>query len=143
MSWPSPPAAADRSVSPAAGLALVTGLFYTNQVLFTVYVLRVHAGDPSFFSRCLPAGWFDLASANPALRTPAARFPAPELLAPSVLRVRACRPSWNSVQDQAGQFASTGGGGGDAAAGLVDSQPGDLAGSGAGRRGRRGRRHGR
>jgi hypothetical protein len=62
---PGPPAAAaGRGVSPAAALALVTGLFHVNQVLFTVYVLRVHAGDPSFISRHLPAGWFDLASAN-------------------------------------------------------------------------------
>ncbi|MFF4353977.1 hypothetical protein [Streptomyces sp. NPDC001530] len=87
---PGPPAAAaGRSVSPAAAPALVTGLVYVNQVLFTVYVLRVHDGDPSFISRYLPAGWFDLASANPALRTLAAHFPAPELLAPSVLRVTA------------------------------------------------------
>ncbi|MEV0494006.1 hypothetical protein [Streptomyces atratus] len=65
---PGPPAAAaGRSVSPAAAPALVTGLVYVNQVLFTVYVLHVHDGDPSFISRYLPAGWFDLASANPAL----------------------------------------------------------------------------
>lgn len=32
---------------------------------FTVYVLRVHAGDPSFIGRYLPAGWFDMASAAP------------------------------------------------------------------------------
>lgn len=78
-----------RSVSPAAALALVTGLVYVNQVLFTVYVLRVHDGDPSFVARHLPAGWFDLASAHPALRFLAAHFPAPGLLAPSVLRVQA------------------------------------------------------
>ncbi|MFF5017685.1 hypothetical protein [Streptomyces sp. NPDC001165] len=82
--------ATGRSVfSPAAALALVTGLIYVNQVLFTVYVLRVHDGDPSFVARYLPAGWFDLASQNPALRHLAGHFPAPGLLAPSVLRVQA------------------------------------------------------
>ncbi|MFF4828114.1 hypothetical protein ACFY20_35065 [Streptomyces sp. NPDC001312] len=85
-------AAGHRVFSPAAWLALVTGLVYVNQVLFTVYVLRVHAGDPSFVARYLPAGWFDLASANPVLRRLAELFPAPGLLAPSVLRVRR---SWN------------------------------------------------
>ncbi|MEV0171098.1 hypothetical protein AB0I00_08210 [Streptomyces sp. NPDC050803] len=83
------PGAARRSVSPAVGLAMVTGLVYVNQVLFTVYVLRVHGGDPSFIAKYLPAGWFDLASANPALRALATLFPTPGLLAPSVLRVQA------------------------------------------------------
>jgi hypothetical protein len=81
--------AAGRSVSPAAALAVVTALLYVNQVLFTVYVLRVHDGDPSFVARYLPAGWFDLASAHPALRALAEQVPAPWLLAPSVLRVQA------------------------------------------------------
>lgn len=82
--------AAGRSViPPAAALALVTGLIYVNQVLFTVYVLRVHDGNPSFVARYLPAGWFDLASRNPVLRHLAGHFPAPGLLAPSVLRVQA------------------------------------------------------
>ncbi|MFF4348154.1 hypothetical protein [Streptomyces sp. NPDC001530] len=81
--------AAGRSVPPLAALALVTGLVYVNQVLFTVYVLRVHDGDPSFIARYLPAGWFDLATHNPVLRSLARGFPAPELLAPSVLRVQA------------------------------------------------------
>ncbi|MFE1880372.1 hypothetical protein [Streptomyces diastatochromogenes] len=80
---------AGRSVSPFAALAVVTGLIYVNQVLFTVYVLRVHGGDPSFIARYLPTGWFDMASANPVLRRIAGSFPAPELLAPSVLRVQA------------------------------------------------------
>ncbi|MBA2947608.1 hypothetical protein [Streptomyces himalayensis] len=87
---PDPVGAADRRVfSPAAWLALVTGLIYVNQVLFTVYVLRVHDGDPSFVARYLPAGWFDLASAHPVLRDLAEHFPAPGLLAPSVLRIQA------------------------------------------------------
>jgi hypothetical protein len=80
----------DRGVfSPTVWLALVTCLVYVNQVLFTVYVLRVHGGDPSFIARYLPAGWFDLASAHPVLRGLAEHFPAPGLLAPSVLRVQA------------------------------------------------------
>ncbi|MEU0603476.1 hypothetical protein ABZ484_35430 [Streptomyces sp. NPDC006393] len=78
-----------RSVSPLAALAVVTGLVYVNQVLFTVYVLRVHGGDPSFVARYLPTGWFELASGSPVLRRLADGFPAPELLAPSVLRVQA------------------------------------------------------
>lgn len=78
-----------RSISPLVPLALVTGLFYVNQVLFTVYVLRVHDGDPSFIARYLPTGWFDLATHNPELRSLARGFPAPDLLAPTVLRVQA------------------------------------------------------
>jgi hypothetical protein len=70
-------------------LALVTGLVYVNQVLFTVYVLQVQDGDASFVARYLPVGWFDLATANPALRGLAEVFPSPEFLAPSVLRVQA------------------------------------------------------
>jgi hypothetical protein len=86
---PDPVRVAGRSVSPLVALALVTGLIYVNQALFTVYVLRVHEGDPSFIARYLPAGWFDLASANPVLRRLAESFPAPDLLAPCVLRVQA------------------------------------------------------
>jgi hypothetical protein len=41
---------------------VVTGLLYLNQVLFTVYVLREHGGDPSFIARYLPEGWFILAT---------------------------------------------------------------------------------
>jgi hypothetical protein len=57
-------------------------------VLFTVYVLRVHHGDPSFIARYLPAGWFSLAR-WPALEALARQMPDPALLAPSVLRVQA------------------------------------------------------
>ncbi|MET7377325.1 hypothetical protein ABZT08_00595 [Streptomyces sp. NPDC005526] len=77
------------ALSPLVVLAVVTGLVYVNQVLFTVYVLRVHGGDPSFVARYLPEGWFDLASGSPVLRGLADGFPAPGLLAPSVLRVQA------------------------------------------------------
>ncbi|MEU1463798.1 hypothetical protein ABZ467_24450 [Streptomyces sp. NPDC005727] len=86
---PSSTAAAGRTVSPLRALALVTVMIYVNQVLFTVYVLRLHEGDPSFVARYLPAGWFELASGNPVLRRLAEAFPAPALLAPSVLRVQA------------------------------------------------------
>ena len=78
-----------RTVGPLAALVAVTALIFLNQVLFTVYVLRVHGGDPSFVARYLPDGWFALADGNPTLRRLAAVFPAPELLAPSVLRVQA------------------------------------------------------
>ncbi|MFD9097141.1 hypothetical protein [Streptomyces collinus] len=40
--------AARRALSPLAALAVVTGLVYVDRVLFAVYVLRVHGGDPSF-----------------------------------------------------------------------------------------------
>ncbi|MCF6525017.1 hypothetical protein [Streptomyces sp. JJ36] len=78
-----------RGPSPEAALALVTGLIFLNQVLFTVYVLRVHDGDPSFIARHLPPGWFEPADGAGPLRWLADHFPAPELLAPSVLRVQA------------------------------------------------------
>ncbi|TDC57576.1 hypothetical protein E1281_04485 [Actinomadura sp. KC345] len=73
---------------PEAFLALVVALVYVNQVLFSVYVLRVHGGDASFIARYLPEGWFALAD-GPAMRGVAERFPMPESLEPSVLRVQA------------------------------------------------------
>jgi hypothetical protein len=77
-----------RLGSPPAALAVVTTVIYLNQVLFTVYVLRCHGGDPSFIARYVPAGWFALAHDH-ALDTLARHFPLPGLLAPSVLRVQA------------------------------------------------------
>ncbi|MBW8484398.1 hypothetical protein [Actinomadura parmotrematis] len=74
-----------RAVPPLAGFAAVTALFYLNQVLFTVYVARVHGGDPSFVARYLPSGWFALADLDGLAR----HVPAPGLLAPTVLRVQA------------------------------------------------------
>lgn len=47
---PDPVRVAGRAVSPLVALALVTGLIYVNQALFTVYVLRVHDGDVSFIA---------------------------------------------------------------------------------------------
>lgn len=74
--------------SPVRWLAVVTGMIYLNQVLFTVYVIRVWHGDPSFIARYLPDGWFDLAT-GPAMTALARYVPAPGLLAPSVLRIQA------------------------------------------------------
>jgi uncharacterized iron-regulated membrane protein len=55
VSWwyrrPAPPATGGRLGHPAVWLAVVTALIYLNQVLFTVYVLRVRHGDPSFIAR--------------------------------------------------------------------------------------------
>jgi hypothetical protein len=62
---------------------------YVNQVLFTIYVIKVHGGDASFIARYLPAGWFALADDNRVLQALAAAFPAPHLLAATVLRVQA------------------------------------------------------
>lgn len=76
------------ATSPLAALGVVTALIFVNQILFTVYVLRVHDGDPSFIGRYVPPGWFEMATDNTALRTLAEHFPAPRLLAPSVLRVQ-------------------------------------------------------
>ncbi|MEV5568918.1 hypothetical protein AB0L06_02630 [Spirillospora sp. NPDC052269] len=73
---------------PSAGLALVAGLVYLNQLLFTVYVLREHAGNASFIAARLPPGWFALAD-GPGMRSFASHVPAPGLLSPSVLRVQA------------------------------------------------------
>jgi hypothetical protein len=80
--------AGQRFGHPAASLALSISLIYINQVLFTVYVLRVRHGDPSFIARYLPSGWFILARGG-VITTLARHFPAPGLLAPTVLRVQA------------------------------------------------------
>lgn len=64
------------------------GLIYLNQVLFTIYVVREHSGDPAFIAQHLPDGWFALADGS-LIEALSRRFPAPELLAPSVLRVNA------------------------------------------------------
>ncbi|MFI0411421.1 hypothetical protein [Actinomadura sp. 3N508] len=73
---------------PEAFLLLTVALVYVNQVLFTVYVTRVHGGDPSFIAKYLPEGWFAIAD-GPAMRSLTEHFPWPEVLAPSVLRVQA------------------------------------------------------
>ncbi|MFC6596775.1 hypothetical protein [Kitasatospora paranensis] len=78
-----------RAPGPGAVLAAVTALIYLNQLLFTVYVLRVRDGDPGFIARYLPPGWFALADHDRAIGWIAAHTPAPQLLAPTVLRVQA------------------------------------------------------
>jgi hypothetical protein len=78
-----------RRVGPGVALCVVVGLVYTNQVLVTVYVSRVHGGDVSFITRYLPSGWFAVATGNSVLEDVARWFPAPELLVPAVLRVQA------------------------------------------------------
>ena len=78
-----------RFGGPAAALAAVVALIYLNQVLFDVYVLRMHGGDVSFVARFLPPGWFAVADGNVPVRWLAAHVPAPGLLAPTVLRVQA------------------------------------------------------
>jgi hypothetical protein len=77
-----------REWSPSVAFAVVICLIYLNQVLFTVYVLRVHGGNPAFIARYVPAGWFAVAHGS-AVETLARHFPSPGLLAPSVLRVQA------------------------------------------------------
>jgi hypothetical protein len=59
---------------------------YVNQVLFTVYILRVRHGDVSFIARYMPEGWFAIAH-GPGIEALARHFPAPGLLAPTVMRV--------------------------------------------------------
>ncbi|WP_238019870.1 hypothetical protein KZZ52_30675 [Dactylosporangium sp. AC04546] len=81
-------AAARGAVAAEWWLAGVVAAIYLNQVLFTVYVVRVHGGDPAFVARYLPAGWFALADGS-LMRSVAGAFPAPELLSWSVLRVQA------------------------------------------------------
>lgn len=66
----------------------MVGLVYLNQLLFTVYVLRVHNGDASFVASHLPSGWFALADGK-GMRSLASHVPAPGLLSLSVLRVQA------------------------------------------------------
>jgi hypothetical protein len=82
------PGPRSAAAGPGFWLGVVTAAIFANQVLFTVYVLRVHGGDPSFVARFLPPGWFDLAGGS-AMRAFADAFPAPELLAVCVLRVPA------------------------------------------------------
>ncbi len=66
----------------------MVGLVYLNQVLFNVYMLRVHGGDASFIAKYLPEGYFALED-GAAMRGLAEHFPMPGLLAPSLLRVQA------------------------------------------------------
>lgn len=68
---------------PGGWLLAVIVLIYLNQVLFTVYIVRVHHGDTGFISPYLPPGWFDLADLGSLPQW----FPAPNLLSWSLFRV--------------------------------------------------------
>lgn len=63
-------------------------MIFANQVLFNVYVIRVHNGDAAFISRYVPTGWFELAGGG-WMRHFAQWFPAPHLLSFTVLRAQA------------------------------------------------------
>lgn len=78
-----------RAAHPGPWLAAVVAACLVNQVLCTVYLIRVHGGDASFIADRLPDGWFALADGNRAIRALADVFPAPALLASTVLRVQA------------------------------------------------------
>ncbi len=86
---PVAPVLPSRFAHPGLWLATVAAACLVNQVLCTVYLIRVHGGDPSFIADRLPEGWFALADGNRAVRALADVFPAPHLLAPTVLRVQA------------------------------------------------------
>jgi hypothetical protein len=51
---------------PGVWLPRVTAACSVNQVLFTIYVLRVHNGDVTFVSKFVPTGWFALADSRSA-----------------------------------------------------------------------------
>jgi hypothetical protein len=71
---------------PGWWLVVVTALLLVNQVLFTVYALRVRHGDMSYLAGYVPDGWFELAD-GPAMRWLAGQVPAPQLFAVCALRV--------------------------------------------------------
>ncbi|MEU6270776.1 hypothetical protein, partial [Saccharopolyspora shandongensis] len=74
---------------PGFWLLVVSGAIYLNQVLCTIYLMRVWHGDPSFIARYLPTGWFALADDNLLISWLAGVWPRPELLSWSLLRVPA------------------------------------------------------
>lgn len=74
---------------PGFWLLVVVGAVYINQVLCTIYLVRVWHGDPGFIARFLPDGWFALADDDPVMRWLAESWPRPELLSWSLLRVPA------------------------------------------------------
>jgi hypothetical protein len=82
------PASRRLSGEPGFWLAVVVLLVLANQVLVTIYMLRVHQGNPRYIAQYVPSGWFDLADHDSAIRWLAARWPAPRLLSVSVLRAQ-------------------------------------------------------
>jgi hypothetical protein len=75
-------AADGRRGPPVLSLAVVIMVICLSQLLFTVYVIGVRHGDPSFIARYLPAGWFTLARGH-AMEALARQFPDPGLPAPA------------------------------------------------------------
>jgi hypothetical protein len=73
---------------PGVWLLGVLAVVYLNQVLFTIYMLRVHNGDSTFIAKYLPSGYFALADHDPVIRWLADHFPAPNLLSPTLFRVQ-------------------------------------------------------
>ncbi|NMO54552.1 hypothetical protein HH310_25635 [Actinoplanes sp. TBRC 11911] len=71
---------------PGWWLALVVLALLVNQVLFTVYALRVRHGDMSYLDVYVPGGWFELAD-GPVMQWLANHTPAPQVFAVCVLRV--------------------------------------------------------
>jgi hypothetical protein len=71
---------------PGWWLSAVIAAVYLNQVLFTVYALRVRHGDLSDLARQVPSGWFALADNRP-MAALAAHVPAPHLLSVTALRI--------------------------------------------------------
>ena len=83
------PARRRWSGEPGVWLAVVVLLVLANQVLVTIYMLRVHQGNPQYIAQYVPSGWFDLADHDSAIRWLATRWPAPRLLSVSVLQAQA------------------------------------------------------
>jgi hypothetical protein len=73
-------------VRPERWLAVVAALLFLNQVLFTVYALRVRHGDMSYLGDHIPDGWFVLAD-GPAMGRLVDHMPFPQLLAVCALRI--------------------------------------------------------
>ncbi len=73
---------------PGTWLLAAVGAVLGNQVLFTIWVLRVHDGDTGFVRRYFPPGWFAVPRGTAVDRV-AGWFPHPELLAPCLLRIPA------------------------------------------------------
>lgn len=82
-SSPPVPPPGGRIVGPGWWLGVVAAVLFFNQVLFTVYAVRVHGGDMSYLGGYVPDGWFVIADLGPVT----AHWPAPGLLAFSALRL--------------------------------------------------------
>jgi hypothetical protein len=81
------PGAPRRWHRPGWWLAAVIAAVFLNQLLFTVYVLRVRHGDVSYLARDVPSGWFALADHNRVVVALAAHVPAVHPLSVTALRI--------------------------------------------------------